>query len=440
MSALELKLLNDHPRVAHVDIKRSSHAHAHHARHHAHHAHHPSHHRTRGGTPHDTSELTPLRTRSGDAELTPLRTRSGDAIDQVKFVYADKSEHTLGHDSGKADPRSLILSEGEHIVRVTHETFENFTCAAAAIEFETNRHRVFAYRPRAMTTGWKSEQMTVVAEPGHEIVALRIWRGTLRGSEQQRVPQAEVVEHRARWYAIVAHAAAEDEEEDARVTHFTSLSEARAAFANEVPAVQRKKGRAALLLDCIELCALKRVGEAGALACAEAAATAKGLLAARREEDVSMVDAIRTLFRVLNKRSDDLGIRGAAVGRRDLYRLLLVMGLLTASFYLELEAHMLTGNVITIAAGGAADGAGDGWVARLGCAALGSDCAGSAAALRDALIVTFMWCQAAKCFFYVANVYVHHNACDERNHRLRITAFDHVLSLDQAFFEHSIGS
>lgn len=61
------------------------------------------------------------------------------------------------------------------------------------------------------------------------------------------------------------------------------------------------------------------------------------------------------------------------------------------------------------------------------------DC--SASDLRKALLAAFILVKMAEKLFYVMNVYFHHNACDSKNHQLRITAFNHVVSLDQGFFD-----
>ena len=54
---------------------------------------------------------------------------------------------------------------------------------------------------------------------------------------------------------------------------------------------------------------------------------------------------------------------------------------------------------------------------------------------RRAMIASFMLVKVLQSALYVGNVYLHHNACDTKNHQLRIDAYNHVLSLDQSFFD-----
>jgi hypothetical protein len=111
--------------------------------------------------------------------------RSGVVVDQIKFTYSDKSCWYFGHDGGTTDRRPAIMSEGEYIVRVTHERLDNFNfkCAAAGIEFETNKGRVFEYCPHKADQQL-SKQVTFRAQAGHEIVSLHIEHGTLHGVEE----------------------------------------------------------------------------------------------------------------------------------------------------------------------------------------------------------------------------------------------------------------
>ena len=75
---------------------------------------------------------------------------------QIKFIYDDDTNCCYGwSDGGKSDNRPAIMTDGEYLTRVTHETFYNYRCAAAGVEFETNKGRVFSYQPLRMSTNWK---------------------------------------------------------------------------------------------------------------------------------------------------------------------------------------------------------------------------------------------------------------------------------------------
>ena len=45
-------------------------------------------------------------------------------IDQIKFEYDDNKTWANGIDGGVEDNRKLIMTPGEYLVRVTHETLE----------------------------------------------------------------------------------------------------------------------------------------------------------------------------------------------------------------------------------------------------------------------------------------------------------------------------
>ena len=48
--------------------------------------------------------------------------RRGWAIDQIKFEYDDEKTWSVGVDGGRKDNREFIMTPGEYITRVTHET------------------------------------------------------------------------------------------------------------------------------------------------------------------------------------------------------------------------------------------------------------------------------------------------------------------------------
>eukprot|EP00638_Chattonella_subsalsa_P023160 CAMPEP_0117872886 /NCGR_PEP_ID=MMETSP0950-20121206/11363_1 /TAXON_ID=44440 /ORGANISM="Chattonella subsalsa, Strain CCMP2191" /LENGTH=568 /DNA_ID=CAMNT_0005725771 /DNA_START=243 /DNA_END=1949 /DNA_ORIENTATION=+ len=62
-------------------------------------------------------------------------------------------------------------------------------------------------------------------------------------------------------------------------------------------------------------------------------------------------------------------------------------------------------------------------------------CDGSISDSRKALILGWVIVKVLESLFYVLNVFIHHNACDAKNHELKTNSFNHVLSLDQSFFD-----
>ena len=51
-----------------------------------------------------------------------ITVRKGWAIDQIKFEYDDSKTWSVGIDGGRKDNREFIMTPGEYLVRVTHET------------------------------------------------------------------------------------------------------------------------------------------------------------------------------------------------------------------------------------------------------------------------------------------------------------------------------
>ena len=54
--------------------------------------------------------------------VTKISIRRGYAIDQIKFQYSDHKIWSVGIDGGRKDNRDFIMTPGEYLVRVSHET------------------------------------------------------------------------------------------------------------------------------------------------------------------------------------------------------------------------------------------------------------------------------------------------------------------------------
>jgi len=375
--------------------------------------------------------------------LKRIEIKRGDAIDQIKFIYSDDSTWAIGHDSGgKADVRPAIMTEGEYLVRVTHEKLYNLRCAAASVEFETNKGRVFAYQPKAMTTNSKSEQTTIHAEPGKEIIGLKIHHGILLGTQQQdcedRQPQFHIgqsentpgIQHK-QWYAIGYLYQKEDDDEidndvtcesDVRFKHFQDLSSVKSEWKRISSECSSKKGRGAVMFDCMKLIKMKEAGGKDSVIKCIAKAKETGLFALKMEGDVSMIDTLVMLYKVLNN-------------KKDVYMLLFVMLLLFTSFYFELEVQMLTGYVMAMVTMQSND------TSLVENPYIINTCqyiweCDDTTDYRLRLILALILVSLAERLFYVTNVYFHHNACDSKNKRMQINAFKHILSLDQSYFDN----
>merc|ERR1719422_1042617 len=105
-----------------------------------------------------------------------ITVRKGWAIDQIKFEYDDSKTWSVGIDGGRKDNREFIMTPGEYLVRVTHETLHQRWYAGAAVEFETNKGRKISFHP-FFRTGLKDQVVTKEADPGKEIVMLKVKHG-----------------------------------------------------------------------------------------------------------------------------------------------------------------------------------------------------------------------------------------------------------------------
>jgi hypothetical protein len=295
-----------------------------------------------------------------------------------------------------------------------------------------------------MTTKWTQEQRTIKADPGMELIGFTIRRGVLLGAMQQRAALEASVQATDRgsapeeWYTIATVRQKEESGSNAaeggtNYRHFDSYAAAKAAWSTVAAEHRSKLGRAAILVDSLAMSELRSAGGDVAAAVVRIDAKKSGFLAESKDEDAGMLDAIRTMFRLIGEKST------AGVSSSDMWMLLFVMALLAASFYLELEAQLLTGHVMTIVSPSAnSSEVTANWFVRQACVHA-VDCESTPTAFRLGLIVAFVGCRVVERLLYVLNVYFHHNACDNKNHQLKVAAFNHVLSLDQTFYDtHSV--
>ena len=433
--------------------------------------------------------------------LRRIDVKHGWAVDQIKFTYADGSSWSAGQDGGSADRRPAVMSAGEYLTRVTHERFVNYRCAAAGVAFETNKGRRFEYYPDKVASRRADEQVTIEARRGHEIVALRIERGVLRGVEQRRrktfaadgarngdgdgddggegggadEDSRDEVAGAASWpawYAICvldaprdkvgSTTAGSDRRRDGgaireeQLLHFRTPRAALKQWRAVITAKNDSGCRAAwaaLLVDArerlvVDTAAAKGArGSAALRACERRAQEVHGLCAPRPTVGrAAPLEALRTLYRLLST-------------PRDIALFAAVSGLLVASTYFDLQASVMTAQVLqAFGAGGAGtedDDGGSGahgamshtllfggqWVApESACAWLGAGTEGAGRCYRPSLLLSLVAARALQTLLYTLNVYVHQQACERRNSELDVSVLAHVLRLDQAYFDtHGLG-
>jgi hypothetical protein len=249
----------------------------------------------------------------------------------------------------------------------------------------------------------------VEAGQGLEIVGLEIRHGVLVGSQQQPVRPGEArVE--GGWWAVGTLGEKEGEERGVEWGHFSTRREAVAAWSRVGREVGEKAGRAAVMVDCITRKEEKRAGGREGVERCLASGPEEGLCCAQEEEgdSLSVHQTILLLYKMLNTRADTLFM-------------LLIMLLLGVSFLLELEGEMLTGKVLALASDPANQTwLRDNWYVAASCSLLPCTEGDMAGDLRLRLVLALVVVCLAERAFHLANVFLHHMACEGRNFRMSV--------------------
>ena len=214
------------------------------------------------------------------------------------------------------------------------------------------------------------------------------------------------------WWAIGSLCEKEGEEEGARWEEFTSKKEANTHWKNLVQNFGGKAGRAALMVNCMTRKEVSRSGRAEEVERLAESGHEKGFCCSKDEErdEVSLLQTTMMLYKVLNT-------------KRDTLFMLFVMLLLCISMVFELESEMLMGKVLVLAINPSNQSwLLDGWYVSTSCSFLAcSNEEGELVAdLRIRLILALIGVHLVERFFYLSNVFLHHNACEGRNLRMRV--------------------
>ena len=217
------------------------------------------------------------------------------------------------------------------------------------------------------------------------------------------------------WWAIGTLCEKEGEEEGVRWEEFTSKKEANSIWKNLVQNMGGKAGRAALLVNCMSRKEVSRSGRAEEVERLAESGHEKGFCCSKDEErdEVSLLQTTMMLYKVLNT-------------KRDTLFMLFVMLLLCISMVFELESEMLMGKVLVLASNPSNQSwLLDGWYVSTSCSlvACSNEEGELVADLRIRLILALICVHFIERFFYLSNVFLHHNACEGRNLRMRVCSF-----------------
>eukprot|EP00948_MAST-09A_sp_MAST-9A-sp1_P002002 g2002.t1 len=395
--------------------------------------------------------------------LRRIEIKRAAAVDQIKFVFSDKTEFSIGNDGGRRDTRPVILMRDEYIKKVAHESFLNYKCAAAAVTFYTNRNRCFQYKPKELTTDLKREITIAEANNDMEIIGLDIRKGILHGFTQQKVPKG--LKGRTfpkNLYAVVSYCPKEEDEDcpttessveksnnGIQVREFTTSYEAKVYMRKLKTLCDAKFGRVALFINVINRSVLDKAGKCqSSFKVVEDYAIQDGLMAEKDIWNFNMLNGLRTVFNLVNNRED-----------YTTFGLVLLFLILNGLF--ETENARIQGNLLNIL-GNSIQAGGDyqfqenisvpyvqvtsnqnesysdeinaSYISKFLCYYTEGRCRTQSSQVLT-MLFSLVFAKVVERMLYVLNIWVHHNACDIRNERMKVMCLQKALSLDMPFYD-----
>ena len=359
--------------------------------------------------------------------IKKIEITQSDAIDRIKIIYSDGRTWSNGHADGSSIKRTIVLTKSEYLIRITHERFLNKQFAGAAVEFETNKGRTFKYHPFRMTTNWKDEQTTINAQPGHEIIGLRIHEGVLTGSEQQHVPKIDIIPPIKDWYVIATTKQKEDDPfdnsniHDIHYEHFYIKEEALKKWRNNTPFIEAKQGRGSILIDCTQSKVTKTAGDDESVTRCICRSVEEGYCLENIKDNDSLVHDIAKAL-----------LKFASI--RDWLRIIIFILVEAIHCYLDCEAVLVFGDFIKAVSTNQTD-LYENWYAEIYCNVV--HCDGSNIILCKALIFSYIVIKLIKKSLHFLNIYLSQTSYDIMTYQLRCQTFSHLLSLDLSFFDNN---
>ena len=226
-----------------------------------------------------------------------------------------------------------ILQRFFHQVRVTHETLISRRWAAASLELETNRGRIFTFEPVCSRTP-KHKRTIITADPGMEILSIQIKSGALVGYMQQPCGEQSVVNKE--WYSVL-YQRTKEEEDGVEVKEFSDKRAAGCWWEEVSEGCGKKAGRGALFLDTKKNKILDKTGSKELTADLIIEAEKRGVYLDMKEYTATL--SISALLSAISK---------ALLTRQYTIRMFVVIALLLCHKVMDLEILNLTGHLITI--------------------------------------------------------------------------------------------
>lgn len=372
--------------------------------------------------------------KKGPVRLCKITCKKSWALDQIKFTYSDGTTWIAGSDKGKSAVYVAIMTPGEHLVRVSHEKFKNLSSAGAAVEFETNMGRVFAWKPKSRT-GRKSETTTLRAAPGHEIISLDIRDGILHGIEEQLVPHDDkalrkVPVNSRVWYTLATKDPKEGDESGVTYEHFASKRKAINRMRAAVKHVQAKPGRSAVLFDTFKARVFWKEGENTEIKDIIDAASKEGYVCERDDKSSSLFGILGQMWKLFS------GKNGVVKGWGVICNFVLTYLFLISASFFGMQTGILGSYILTAHHDRSQQAMQESFWVRTACKVGPVDCSGGddfgvfKATLFAITILKFL-----ERIFYVSNVWIHHRTAWRQNIQLMAKSAEHVFHLGMDFFE-----
>jgi len=337
--------------------------------------------------------------KSGTYRVKKISVRRGWAIDQIKFEYDDNKTWAVGVDNGREDQRKFIMTPGEYVVRVTHETLTQRWYAGASVEFETNKGRVMKFNPY-LKTGLKDQQVTKKAENGMEIIMLNIKHGKLIDVHQQAVPRMEVCLAPKEWFIFV------DSGEEIK------------EFLKKKEAVSFAKNKMGILIDVKNNKLVHQTVYRDSFQKCKTLAIEKGYFFQNTEEEGGYKDVINIFKNHFSVRSD-------------LPLFLTTLFLLTSSSYLSTYTDVISGYALTSFGQNNQGETHNLTLPKILCSFY--DC--KEIGIANPLVLSLLIAQLLSSLFHAGNIFFHSILKESRLATMRKSMLKHVLGMEMSYFD-----
>jgi len=268
-----------------------------------------------------------------------------------------------------------------------------------------------------------------------EIIGLIIRRGILLGTEQQAVPQEEINQisnnKPQEWYVIGYSTTKEDTDvdtssldedvevdEDVRYQYFSSKMEAMAVWKQTQALVNRKKGRAAVLVDCRKFKILRKTGESDTTDSCIEKVTKKGFLPPIQDDTESFIGVILKMYRSI-------------LSKQDIVLFIIVTLIKMLIEYSVVHRQFIKGNILAILVSDQTENLKNNTYVQLTCSS--SFPCNDNISLGKALLLAGCMFKVFEILLGLVTIYITENLDSARKLDMQKQTLKHVMTLDQSY-------